>query len=257
MSSQKILSSVDASILTITLNNLEKRNAFDGEMSESVTALIDHADARGIRAIVITANLSNGVFSAGHDLNELKSAKDLSNDPMFAMFDAIQNSPLPVIAKVSGKVFAGALHMLMVCDMVYATRDAQLVITANRMGVPFNIKDYQNWMAVMGVHKLKALFFRCTPATAEDAYNAGIFNTLCDSPEALDQKIKEVCESLIGSVKEGIANTKYQVNTLCREVCLKQSTIDAIEKSRQEIFDSDWFQEDIQKLIDKIHHKNP
>ncbi|WP_309398464.1 enoyl-CoA hydratase-related protein [Cerasicoccus maritimus] len=257
MPEPKILSSVEGNVLTITLNNLEKRNAFDAEMSETVTGLINNADAQGVRVIVITANLSNGIFSAGHDLNDLKSASDFSSDPMFEMFDAIQSTPLPVVAKVSGKVFAGALHMLMVCDMVYATRDAQLVITANRMGVPFDIKDYQNWMAVMGVHKLKALFFRCTPATAEDAYNAGIFNTVLETPEALDQKIQEVCESIIGSVKEGIANTKYQVNTLCREVTLKSATVDAIEKSREEIFASDWFREDVQKLIDKIHHKNP
>jgi methylmalonyl-CoA decarboxylase len=254
MSPAKILSTLGDEVLTITINNPDKRNAFDSEMSQAVTDLIQTADAQGARVIVITAELSHGIFSAGHDLNELKKVSDLGNDPMFAMFDAIQDCPLPVIAKVSGRVFAGALHMLMVCDMVYATRDTQLVITANKMGVPFDIKDYQNWMAVMGVHTLKALFFRCTPISAEEAYNAGIINSLSDSPEALDQTITEVCASIRGAVKEGIANTKLQVNTLCREVCLKDSTVAAIEKTRQDVFESDWFKQDVQNLIDKIHH---
>lgn len=256
MTTPKILSRLDSGVLTITINNPEKRNAFDSEMSHAVSDLIGGSEGRGARVIVITARLSNGIFSAGHDLNELASAKDLSCDPMFAMFDAIQDCPLPVVAKVSGRVFAGALQMLIVCDMVYATRDTQMLITANKMGVPFNIRDYQNWMAVVGVHKLKALFFRSTPITAEDAYNAGIINTICDSPEALDQKITEVCESILGSVKEGIANSKLQINTLCREICLKESTVSAIEKTRQDVFESPWFKQDVQNLIDKIHHKH-
>ncbi len=256
MLSQKILSILANEVLTITINNPAKRNAFDIEMSQTVLELIKSADAKGARVIVITATLSNGIFSAGHDLSDLKNASDLSHDPMFEMIDAIQKCPLPVVAKVSGRVFAGALHMLMVCDMVYATRDTQMLITANKMGVPFNIQDYQNWMSVMGVHKLKALFFRSTPITAEDAYNAGIINTLCDTPEALEQKIAEVCESIRGAVKEGIANSKFQINTLCREVCLKESTVVSIEKTRQEIFQSDWFKQDVQNLIDKIHHKH-
>lgn len=256
MPTPKIIASLANQVLTLTINNPDKRNAFDAEMSQAVTEQINGADAAGARVIVITANLSKGIFSAGHDLNELKAASDLSHDPMFGMFDAIQNCPLPVVGKVSGRVFAGALHMLMVCDMVYATSDAELVITANKMGVPFDIKDYQNWMAVMGVHKLKALFFRCTPVNAADAYNAGIFNHVSESPEELDEKIKSVTDSIIGAVKEGIANTKYQVNTLCREVTLKPETVTAIENSRQEILDSDWFRQDVQNLIDKIHHKH-
>jgi len=257
MSSPKIISHFENEVLTLTINNPEKRNAFDSEMSGTVTDLIRSSEAMGARVVVITANLSKGIFSAGHDLNELKSTKDLSHDPMFEMFDAIQECPLPVVAKVSGRVFAGALHMLIVCDMVYATRDTDMLITANKMGVPFGLRDYQNWMSVLGVHKLKAFFFRCTPVTAEDAYNAGIINTLCDSPEALDQKIEQVCESIRGSVKEGITNSKIQINTLCREICLKESTVAAIEKTRQEVFESEWFQEDVQRLIEGIHHKRP
>jgi len=253
----KILRKLEDQCLTLTLNHPEKRNAFDGEMSRFLTGSIQQAETDGARVIVITANPAHGIFSAGHDLNELKSASDLSHDPMFEMFDAIQNCALPVIAKVIGRVYAGALHMLMVCDMVYATRDTQLVITANKMGVPFDIKDYQNWMAVMGVHKLKELFFRCTPVDAEDAYSAGIINALCDCPEELNAKIAEVCESICGAVKEGIANTKFQVNALCREVSLQAATVAKIEESRQAIFESDWFKADVQKLIDKVHHKQP
>lgn len=255
MSSPKILSNLEAQVLTITINNPAKRNAFDAEMSQTVTRLISGADEAGARVVVITANLSHGIFSAGHDLQELENVGDLAHDPMFAMFDAIQDCPLPVVAKVRGKVFAGALHMLMVCDMVYATSESELVITANKMGVPFDLKDYQNWMAVMGVHKLKALFFRCTPVNAADAYNAGIFNHVSQTPEELDEKIRSVTDSIIGAVKEGIANTKLQVNTLCREITLHPETVAAIEKARAAVWASDWFRQDVQNLIAKIHHR--
>lgn len=109
MKMTKIQHSLIDEVRTITIDNPDKRNAFDGEMSDAVTELIKTAEPQGARIVVITANLSNGIFSAGHDLNELKSASDLSHDPMFSMFDAIQDCPLPVVAKVSGRVFAGAI----------------------------------------------------------------------------------------------------------------------------------------------------
>ncbi|AJJ64954.1 enoyl-CoA hydratase-related protein [Yersinia aldovae] len=155
----KILCQHNQDITIITINNAAKRNCFDNEMSIAVVQLIREAENKKQRAIVINANLSQGIFSAGHDLHELTSAGEIINDPMFEMFKVISHSPLPVIAQVEGAVYAGALHLLMVCDMVYATKDSSLIMSANKMGVPFSLSNYQHWLAVIGIHKVKELFF--------------------------------------------------------------------------------------------------
>ncbi len=251
----KVLKSLEDGILTITLNNLAKRNSVDSQMSLFITEAIQNAESDGARIIIITSNPSHGVFSAGHDLNELEQASDLQNDPMFTMFDAIMKCPLPVIAKVNGNAYGGGLILLIVCDMVYATDSSTITMPANKMGVPFDLKYYQIWLSTMSAHVVKELFFTCAAMSAQDAVNAGIYNAICTSPAALDKKVNEVCANILQRVQEGIANTKFQVNTLCSEVVLSEHTVELVKKSINDIFSSDWLKEDVQRLIDKLHHK--
>lgn len=250
----KILVQSDDNITTITLNNPDKRNAFDAEMSNDVIKALREAE-KDKRAVVIQSNISHNIYSAGHDLNDLKSMDDIVNDPMFEMFDTISDLSIPVIAKVSGRVFAGALHMLMVCDMVYALDSSSVVITLNKMGVPFSLKNYNNWLSVMGIHKAKELFFTAGEINAQDAYNAGIFNSIYDSEEALDEKIKSICEQISNCCGYGIANTKLQLNTLSDDVIVSSQSSQKIEKDRNDILHGDELSQRVNKLLDKISHK--
>ncbi|WP_440617878.1 enoyl-CoA hydratase-related protein [Cysteiniphilum sp. 6C5] len=252
----KILCQHGDKITTITINNSDKRNAFDSEMSKAVTQSIHEAQRKKQRVIVLKANISHGIFSAGHDLNELTSVDEITNDPMFEMFDAMTASPLPIIAQVEGAVYAGALHMLMVCDMVYATNDSKVIITANKMGVPFSLRNYQNWLSVMSIHKAKELFFTASSIDAMDAYHAGIFNTVFSDKAALKARIDEVCQAIISCCAEGVANSKLQLNVLANDVTINYDEAVLIEESRHKILNSPQFTKRVEALIAKIHHKN-
>lgn len=240
-------------VTVITLNNADKRNAFDKEMSKTVTKTIIDANSLKQKIIVIKSNISHGVFSAGHDLNELVSAKDIDNDPMFEMFDAIFDSEIPVIAQVEGDVYAGGLHLLMVCDMVYALDSASVVITANKMGVPFNVESYQKWLNVMGVHKIKELFFTAGKIDANDAYNCGIFNSIYPNIETLNTKVDSVCEQILSCTDYGITNTKKQLNAIIDNVSLDSTVLSDIDNDRAKILSSPEFKEAVEALIAKIH----
>ncbi len=251
----KILCEHSEHITTITLNNPDKRNAFDAHMSQAMIAFLHEAEQKEQRVVVLKANPSHHIFSAGHNLNELTSAHEIVNDPMFAMFDCISNLSIPLIAQVSGNVYAGALHLLMVCDMVYAMDDSSVIITANKMGVPFSLRNYQNWLSVMGLHKIKELFFTAGMIDAKDAYNAGIFNAIFPSEELLQTKVNEVCQQIISCCAQGIANSKLQLNTLANNVVVDYEKAILIEESRQNILSSDSFKERVLALINKIQHK--
>ena len=252
---EKILLNSKGDITYLTLNNPQKRNAFDKEMSDFIIKEIKNAESKNQRGIVINAVISNGIFSAGHDLNELESASDLSQDPMFEMFDSILNTNIPVIAEVDGFVFAGALHLLMVCDLVYATKTSKIIMTANKMGVPFSLQNYQNWLSVMGLHKIKELFYTATPLNAEDAYNSGIFNAFLDSTDELKEKVESVCQAIISCCPVGISNSKFQLNLLANNVIVDYDSAVKIETMRNDILNSNDFIKRVDALIDKINHK--
>jgi methylmalonyl-CoA decarboxylase len=252
----KIILTHAAQITSIILNNDAKRNAFDSEMSNEVISAINEAQNIGSRVIVISANSTHNIFSAGHDLSELGDISDIVNDPMFHLFDCISNCAIPIIAKVEGDVYAGALHLLMVCDMVYATSNSKVVITANKMGIPFSLHEYNNWLGVMGIHKVKELFFTAAPIDANDAYIAGIFNNIFSTKEELNNKIHTVCNQIIGCSAVGIKNTKLQLNALVNKVILDYKTTKLIEESRTNILNSDDLKSRIFNLLSKLNNKN-
>lgn len=240
-------------ITSITINNPDKRNAFDKEMSIAVADVIKDAEKNKQRLIIISSNISHGIFSAGHDLHELSSAHDLAIDPMFEMFDAVTSTPIPVIAMVTGDVYAGALHLLMVCDMVYATTNSKVVITANKMGVPFSLRNYQYWLAVMSVHKVKELFYTGSTISAEDAYNSGIFNEIFSTEDDLKTKINQISNQILTCCADGIANTKLQLNTIINTVSVDHDATMKINQQNEAVLNSAEFAQRVNALLAKLH----
>ena len=241
-------------VTTVILNRDDKRNAFNADMSNALVGALHSAEKKGHRALVIRANEGVKIWSAGHDLSELVSVTALQDDPMFEMFHRIIKSSIPVIALVEGAVYAGALHLLIVCDLVIASEDSPVVMTANKMGVPFTPRNYSHWLRVLGIHKVKELFFTATPITAQDAYVAGIYNHVLPKSE-LNAKLNAILEAIIAASPDGVSNTKLQLNTLARNISLTYGEFSRIETDRQKIFNSEAFKNRIQALIDKIHHK--
>ncbi|PRX11808.1 UNVERIFIED_ORG: methylmalonyl-CoA decarboxylase [Martelella mediterranea] len=240
-------------VATITIDNPCTRNAFDAEMSKAVISCLEQAEKLGVRVVVIKAQTSHGIFSAGHDLNEYRPDDDLADDPIFAMFEAIYASPLPVIAQVEGTVYAGALWLLLAADLVYALKTASVVMTANRLGILFNPKDYSRFLSVAGLHSIKELFLTAAPMNAEDARCAGIFNDIFETPVALDRRIGAVANRIARCTPQGIANTKLQLNQLASAVPLSDEQTAGIACKRAELLKDPALLTRTQTLMTHLH----
>ncbi len=115
---------VDRHIMTITLNRPERKNAIDGVMTNELIYALDYArQERTVRVVVLAAH--GDVFCAGGDLRSMsgkKGDKPRSNVPKRGGSDdislRIRHLYKPMIAKIQGSVFAGAL--LLVCNATHA-----------------------------------------------------------------------------------------------------------------------------------------
>lgn len=238
-------------VATITLNRYQKRNAFNRQMSNEVIACIEQAEQEKARAIILCAESGVKIWSAGHDLAELTSEDPAKSDPMFKLFAKVQATPIPVIALVEGDVYAGALELIIVCDIVIASDCSQVAMTANKIGLPFPPEIYRYWSDVLSIHKIKELFFTAATISAQDAYAAGIFNHIV-STEQLETKVMSIVEKIKTCVPEGIANTKMQINLLSNALPLTESQRTQIEKSRQALLESPNFLQRVQTLLNKL-----
>jgi len=255
---QKVISKLENAILTLTISNPKKMNAIDNEMSLEIIQEIIRAEEQRTRVIVIESKSIGGVFSAGHDLDDLEfTGVEVSKDPMFLLFDKILKTPIPVIVKVDGDAFAGALHLLIVADMVYATDTSPVVMTANKVGVPFLIKNYTNWLGVVGAHRVKELFYTAHPINAYDACNIGIYNQVFTSKEQLNARVRDVCEQIKRCDIDGVANSKLQINSLISSNALSVEQTHRIESSHWKIMNSNEFRQRVKEFfkIIKSQHK--
>src|SRR4051812_1981844 len=118
----------DSPVAVVTLNRPERRNALSlGLMKELITCLRAFGQSQEIRAVIVAAN--GPVYSAGHDLNELR---DKSIGEYRELFDVctelmtlIQSIPQPVIAEVQGMATAAGCQMVATCDLAVAAEHAE------------------------------------------------------------------------------------------------------------------------------------
>jgi methylglutaconyl-CoA hydratase len=130
---------VEGGVATITLNRPEKRNSLSEALVTSLAANLDAAIADpGARVIVVTG--SGTVFCAGADLTERRTVTaGMGTDddlPTFVrIFQAMQASPKPVVAKLNGHALAGGLGLACAADITIAPMSAKFGFTEVRLGV--------------------------------------------------------------------------------------------------------------------------
>lgn len=124
----KVLVEERGSILLVTINRPEAKNACDSEVARGINAAMDRLDNEAhLFAGIITG--AGGDFSAGADLKAV--ARGDLREPMprggFGMFKRPPRKP--IVAAVEGVAVGGGLELCLACDLIVAASNA-------RMGLP-------------------------------------------------------------------------------------------------------------------------
>jgi methylglutaconyl-CoA hydratase len=121
-----VLMSLEAGVLTLTLNRPDKRNALDTAMLDGLAEGLARAELEpAIRVVAIRG--AGRDFCAGVDLNELLASVDrtMAENERSALelgeiFLALRRLPKPSVAIVNGRALAGGAGLATACDLVLA-----------------------------------------------------------------------------------------------------------------------------------------
>ena len=158
----------------ITLNRPEVHNAFDETVIAGLTDAFAAATAdESVRVVVLRALGKS--FSAGADLNWMKrmaafsEAENLADaKKLAALLQAIDSSPKPVIARIHGNAFAGAIGLIACSDLTVAVQEAEFAVTEVRLGlIPAVISPYL--IRAMGARQARRWFLTAERFSAEQA----------------------------------------------------------------------------------------
>ena len=118
----EILTSTENSILHITLNRPEKRNALNDALIGNLKTALREADKNDeLRAVIIKG--AGKDFCSGADLSALQKISEsdvMENhadaDSLRELFSLLRRVKIPVIAAVHGRALAGGCGLATACD---------------------------------------------------------------------------------------------------------------------------------------------
>jgi len=136
---------LDRHVLSITLNRPEKRNAINTVMGNEIAYALSYASQESnVRVVIIQAK--GEVFCAGGDLASMSGQVEetVSTVPKIGGFDSIslliRNINKPVICKIQGSVYAGALLMVSNATHAIAVNEAKFAAPEIKRGIwPFMV----------------------------------------------------------------------------------------------------------------------
>ena len=217
-STDYLLVNLENNILTITLNRPEALNAYRPEMLIEIREIIlKTEDDPNVAVIVIEG--AGKAFSAGVDLKVLQGFDpdsgiigDLVDKHGALAWDTFRKSRCPIIAKVHGACFTGALEMALHCDFIFTTVDTKFGDTHAKFGLRPTWGMSQTLSQAIGVRKAKDMSFSARTVLGDEAVRLGIANEAVEDKDALDALVDKRAGQIASNSQASVSAFKDLYN---------------------------------------------
>lgn len=192
---------------TLTLDAPASFNVLGEAMLAALQAALDRVrDDPGARVVVLAA--SGKAFCAGHNLKEMKASPQLAYyQRLFAQCSrvmlAIQNLPVPVIARVQGLATAAGCQLVAQCDLAVASRLARFGVNGIDAGLfcaTPSVPLVRNMAPKLAMEMLVTGEF----ISADEARARGLVNRVTE-PDALDAELARLVDAILSKPREALA----------------------------------------------------
>ncbi|MGR6534315.1 enoyl-CoA hydratase-related protein [Brevundimonas sp. RM1] len=241
-------------VVFVTINRPEKRNAFD---AATIAALYEAFEtlhgADKVRVVFIRG--AGGTFSAGADLNWMRSAADWSESDnrddamgLAKMLKALHDVPALTVALVEGAAMGGGAGIVAACDMAVAVEGTRFAFSEVKLGlIPATIAPYV--IEAVGARRARQLFLTANIFDADYAAHAGLIDMVL--PEgSVDEFISMLTDSLSANAPGAMGDAKRLVNDVAGEEIdnrLLEETAKRIARARVSVEG----QEGVRAFLDK------
>lgn len=181
---EEVLVDVRDGVQTITINRPEARNAMTLAAAKAIAAALDELDARDdLRIGILTG--AGGNFCAGMDLKGFLRGERPSIEGRG--FGGLTAKPprKPLIAAVEGYALAGGFELVLACDMVVASENAQFGVPEVKRGLAATAGGLVRLPRQLPYRIALELALTGDMFPAARAYGYGLINRLAPPGEAL------------------------------------------------------------------------
>jgi enoyl-CoA hydratase len=196
-SSEAVLAERRGSVLLITINRPEVRNAVNGAVAEGIAGALDELDGDDALSVGVLTG-GGGFFCAGMDLGAfVKGESPWFGDRGFAGI-AQRASQKPLIAAIEGFAVAGGMEIALACDLIVAAKGAKMGIPEAKRSLVAAGGALLRLPQRMPYHVVMELALTGEPMPSERFHEFGVVNRLAEPGTAVDVAI-ELAEKLAKS----------------------------------------------------------
>jgi methylglutaconyl-CoA hydratase len=208
----------------INLNRPQLRNAFNSDVIRELHAAFDQVSAHPDARVVVLGGHGKA-FCAGGDLNMMRAMADCSWEDnragaqaMADMMWAMEQCPVPIIARVHGDCYAGGMGLAALADMVVTVPEATFCLSEVRLGlIPATISPYV--VRAMGQRAAQRYFVTAERFTAQQAADCGFVHAVVTASD-LDDTVNAWVDSIVNCGPQAVRLSKQ----LIRDVALAEIT---------------------------------
>jgi enoyl-CoA hydratase/carnithine racemase len=208
---------VDAGVLTLTIDRVEKKNALTQAMYGALADELEAAEKDpAVRVVLFQAEGDS--FTAGNDLGDFSaqaSGKIEGESQAFRFIRNLGKATRPLIAAVQGNAVGVGTTMLLHCDLVYLADNARLMVPfVNLALVP---EAASSWLLPMRIGHVRAyaMFALGEPVDAAAALSCGLANAVVPLAD-LRARARAAAETLTKRPAGSLSHTKALMRDLDR-----------------------------------------
>ncbi len=221
MGYRKIIVEREGGVVVIKLNNPERMNAGDPEMTRELNEELDKTEADPESRVVVLTGVGKA-FSGGYDMNVMKTegrepAPTVQEHPYWARIEPSARQPLrsytlrfryfdrPIIAAVNGYSIGG---LCLACDIRIASENAKFCFMYTRRGLSPSEGSSYLLPHIVGISKALELAFTADMIDAREAERVGLVSKVVPH-EQLMPAAMELAHRIAKNPPIAIGLTKY------------------------------------------------
>lgn len=200
MTEDLVLFDVENAIATITINRVEKYNAFNLKVKEILLAMFKRAEEDTSIRVVIITGAGEKAFISGSDITDFvgRDSKTIRSvvDPSRDIAAYMTSLTKPIIAAVNGYALGGGCELALACDIRYASKNAQFGLPEINIGTIPGNGGTVRLARLVGLGIAKELILTGGRIDAEEALRIGLVNKVFNSQDELRAGVLELATKL-------------------------------------------------------------
>jgi len=251
MAYQNLISEVKENILYITINREKALNALNKDTLAELADVIQFAaKTEDVRGVILTG-AGEKAFVAGADIKEFsdysgKQGEELARKGHENVFNAIENSPKPIIAAINGFALGGGLELAMACHIRIASDNAKLGLPEVTLGLIPGYGGTQRLTQLVGKGKAIEMITTANMITASDAEKFGLVNHVVSQTDLIS-KAEEILNTIKLRAPLAVAAAITSVNACVNKTNGYETEIQEFGKC----FETADFKEGISAFLEK------